>query len=180
MVFALRTLILIPLMYSLADLKKTLGSIPEDFEAASSEFWDYVCKKLKIFEGKAKVVYSEKTITDRGESAVDVLMVKLRKGNTEFHCVDDPLLAAEVEGWLDLMKNGQNKVALELFEESLRERDQYSLGVIDRTLDDSKIGVLLIDPARRISFPDSIKVIRMCPFDPVDYLKRHLVQLKSE
>jgi hypothetical protein len=176
----LRTLILIPLMYSRADLKKILGSVPEDFEDLSSEFWGYVEEKLKIFEGKVQVVYSEKSIITQGESAENVIIGKLNEDKPEFHCVEDPLLAAEVEGWLDLMKNGQNKVVLELFEESLRERDQYTLGVIDRTLEDSKIGVLLIDPARRISFPDSIRVIRMYPFDPVDYLNRHLVKQKRE
>lgn len=175
----MRTLILIPLMYSRVDLKKILGSIPEDFEDLSSEFWSYVEEKLKIFEGKVQIVYSEKPITIPGENAENPLIRKLSEGKTAFHCVEDPLLAAEVEGWLGLMKNGQNKVVLELFEESLRERDQYTIGVIDRTLEDSEIGVLLIDPTRRISFPDSIRVIRMCPFDPVDYLNRHLVKQKK-
>ena len=165
-------------MYSEEELKKIVESVPEDFEETSSEFWSYVEEKLKPLERKVYAVYSEKPRTAEGRNKVDALLGKLSENCKEFHCVEDPLLAAEAEAWLALVKNGQNRAALELFEENMRERDEHTVSVIDMTLEDGEFGVLFIDPARRILFPENIRVIRMCPFDPLDYLNRHLAKLK--
>lgn len=175
-----RTLILIPMMYSKEGLKKILEYVPQDFDGISSEFWSYVEERLKPLEDKVHAIYSEKPTIAEGGCKVDTLLWRLSEKCKNLHCVEDALLAAEAEGWLELGKNGKNRMAMELFEENMRERNRYAISVIDRTLEDGKIGVLFIDPTRRFSFPEDVRVIRMCPFDPVDYLNRHLVKLKIE
>lgn len=175
-----RTLIFIPVMYNKEELKNILASIPGDFEDTSSEFWSYVEEKLKSLEGKVQAIYSEKPIPAEGGGRGGSLLRKLSESGKEFHCVEDSILAAEAVEWLKLVENGQNRVALELFEENTKERNEYAINIITKTLEDGKIGILFVEPTRTIPFPEEVRVIRMCPFDPVDYLNRHLVKLKIE
>lgn len=175
-----RTVILIPVMYGREELEKALNLVPDDFEEASSEFWDYVEGKLEPFIGKIQAVYSEKPVlTEEQGSRLEAVLRKF-EGNAEFHCVEDPLLDAEAEAWLELIEKEQNQAVQGLLEESMRDRDAHASEVLDRTLGDGKMGVLLIDPARKLPLPKDIKVIRMCPFDPVDYLNHHLAKPKIE
>jgi hypothetical protein len=37
---------------------------------------------------------------------------------------------------------------------------------------------LLIDSRRRLELPQDIRVIRVCPFDPADYLTSRIVKAK--
>lgn len=176
-----RTLIVVPAMYSREELEKTLGLVPDDFEEAYSEFWSYVEEKLKPFRDRIYTIYSEKpSLMEEAENRANAILKKLIENHADFHCVEDPLLIAEAEAWLEMMENGQSQAAGELFEENLKERDEHAKRLIDRTLEEGKIGVLFIDPARKIPLPDDVRVIRMCPFDPVDYLNRHLAKLKMK
>jgi len=176
-----RTLIIVPAMYGREELNKTLGLIPSDFEESYSEFWSYVEEKLRPFIGKVCVVYSDRlSPAEETEIRANALIKRLIENRSAFHCVEDSLLAAEAEAWLEMMENGRVQAAVELFEENLMERDEYARDVIEQTLRDDEMGVLFIDPSRKISFPEDIRVIRMCPFDPVDYLNLHLVKLKIE
>jgi len=175
-----RTVIVIPIMYSREELKKSLGMVPEDFEEVSSEFWSYVEGKLKPFIGRIYAVYSEKAASTKETGSRLDAVLKRFEGHAEFHCVEDPLLAAEAEAWVELMKNERNQAIQDLLEENRRDRDAHAIGILERTLEDGKIGVLFIDPARKLSFSEAFKVIRMCPFDPVDYLNRYLAKLRIE
>ena len=174
-----RTIILVPMMYSREDLKKILGLVPDDFEATSLKFWGYVEEKLKPFVGRIHVIYSEKHDNKDPNSQLDSILKELINNHAELQCIEDPLLAAEAEAWRELMKSSQNQAVSELFEESMTERNDHAKGVIERTLGENQMGILFMDPTRKVSLPDDVKVIRMCPFDPIDYLNRHLVKLKT-
>lgn len=175
----MRTLILIPAMYSEKDLKKILKIIPEDFEETSEEFWRYVDDKLTPLEGRVCAVYSDKPKED-DRVKTESLVRKLSESTRNFYLIDDSLLTAESEEWLALSKDGQNQTALEFYEESMRDRDRYVISIVDKTLEDDGIGVLVVEPTRKISFPENIRVIKLCPFDPTDYVNRHLVKIKIE
>lgn len=172
-----RLLIVIPVMYEGEELRQILGEIPSDFEETYSEFWDYVEVKLNPFIGKIRRVYSDKLSTEREETRAASLLKKLVDNRAEFHCVEDSMLAAEAEAWLEMMETGSVKAARELYDENLVERDEYARETIAKTLMDSEIGVLFVSPARKISFPEDVKVVKMFRFDPVDYLNRHLTKL---
>ncbi len=176
-----RTLIIVPVMYEKEELGKTLGMVPSDFEESYSEFWNYVEERLKPFIGKVSAVYSDRlSPVEETGSRANTLLKRLVDNNSAFHCVEDSLLAAEAKAWLEMLEKGQVQAAAELFEENLRERDEHAREVVEQTLRDGEIGVLFIDPARKISFSEDVRVVKMYPFDPVDYLNRHLVRLKIE
>ena len=173
-----RMLINIPTMYEKEEIRNTLGQIPNDFKKIHSEFWNYIEGKLNPFVGKIRFVYSDRlNPEEEGESRSTALLKKLIEGHAEFHCVEDYLLAAEAEAWLEMLEAGSAQAARELYEENLAERDGHAKDVVAQTLKDGEIGVLFVAPARKIMFPPDIKVVKMCPFDPVDYLNRHLVKL---
>jgi hypothetical protein len=50
------------------------------------------------------------------------------------------------------------------------------MDVVDQTLKEGEMGVLFLDSRLKISFPSGLRVIRMFPFDPRDYLNRHRVK----
>jgi hypothetical protein len=67
-----------------------------------------------------------------------------------------------------------NEVILQLYEESSQEIQQHVLGSINNMLRDGELGVLLLSAGIKMSFPENFRVIRMLPFNPLDYLARHL------
>ena len=175
-----RMLIVIPIMFTQEELKKTLGQVPADFEEASSEFWSYIKEKLEPFLDKIYTVYSEKpSSSPETENQVDTILKRF-KIHAKFNCIDDPLLVAEAEAWLELTKKQKKQMVIDLFEESMSDRNKHASEVINKTLVDGGIGILFIDSARKLAIPADIKVVRMCPFDPLDYLNRYLVKLKTE
>ena len=90
------------------------------------------------------------------------------------------MLAAEAEAWLEMTKNEGNQAILELLEENIKDQNDHVSNILDKTLKNGSLGIMLFDPEKRCSFPESINVVRMYPFDPCDYLRRHLVKLKLE
>lgn len=142
-------LILIPIMLSADELKGILGQVPDDFEEASSEFWNYVEEKLKPFKSKICVVYSNELsfMSDTGKRLDIILKFK---GQAQYLCVDDPLLTAEAKAWLDLIKNESSQIALDLFEDNMNDRIKYASEVINKNLRDGGIGIFL--PIQKISF----------------------------
>jgi len=78
-----------------------------------------------------------------------------------------------------MAKTSPSQVVLELYEESSKEMCRSVMDAIDQTLKNGKMGVLFIDSSLKISFPKDLTVIRMFPFDPQDYLKRHQVKLRK-
>jgi len=166
------------MMYSREDLKKVLGLVPDDYEVTSLEFWSYVEEKLTPFIDKVTVAYSEKPIEKRCSGQGEPLLNKLIKKRIEFHCIDDCLLVSEAEAWRELMITHQNHAVVELLKDSIKERDEYARREIEKTLENGKLGLLLTNPERKLPLAEDVKVIKMCPFDPSDYLNRQISILK--
>ena len=76
------------------------------------------------------------------------------------------------------MEEKPSRIVLELYEESVRERDDGIESLINESLKDGETGLLSIDSSIKISFPVDVRVVRMCPFDPQDYLNRHLTKVR--
>ena len=70
-----------------------------------------------------------------------------------------------------------SQVVREMYEKSLSEIDKHLFDVVDQTLEDGEMGLLFLDPLLKISFSEKLRVIRLFPFDPQDYLARQRVML---
>jgi len=162
-------------MYSEEDLKETLGKVPPDFHKESEEFWSYIGEKLRQIAPSIHAIYlawSEETVDPRAAHIVDFL-----QGNgVEVHRLEDRTLVGEARAWY-LMAHGSGGGVEEVFlEEVDRELSDVLRRMLVSSLGDTKMGVIFFEPACKLSLGDDVRVIRMSPFDPLDYLTRHLVR----
>jgi hypothetical protein len=106
---------------------------------------------------------------------------KLIEGGSSFEATEDPTLLAESLSWLEMVEREPfDTIALELYQETLKERDRYISSRIDETLKDDELGVLFIEPNREVKLNGPVRIISVCRFDPSDYLRSWQVQLKSK
>lgn len=178
-----KTLIYIPRMFTGKEFKELVGEIPKDFDKTTKDFWKYIIKRLKAVSRRVRWVYSDsllknerKTYFRREESAI---IKELDKNSVQILAVGDPTLASEVKAWLEMTKTSSSTVVFELYEESLREMSKHVMDVVNKTLKNEEIGVLFIDSSLKISFHKDMRVIRMFPFNPQDYLNRYRVKLRT-
>jgi len=171
----LRTIILVPVMYSEADLKELLGAVPPDFADESKQFWNYVQAKLAVMSGRVSMVcllWNEGTVDPRASAVAESLNKDQR-----IRRLADSTLVGEVRAWYNMSREEGDEGSGELCEECNRELSRI-LGEILGTLADSEVAVVFADPACRLVLADDFRVIRMTPFDPHDYVQRHRVHLR--
>lgn len=182
-----RMLLLVPRMYTESEVKRLVSVVPEDFGQKTNEFWSYVEDKLKVFAGRIQRVYRDE-ICQGGEEGLAILssvqnenfliVKRLVKNGAVFEATEDPLLVAESESWRDMTRqNPLDIVSLEMFQDSVRERDDYVSRKINESLLDEETGVLFIWPTRTVNVNEPTKIIKVCRFDPTDYLRLWQVQL---
>ncbi len=172
----MRTVILIPVMYSAVDLKEFLGSVPSDFVDESRRFWIYVEEKVALAPGDVSLVcllWNEETVDARARSIVESMETR----GAETLRLEDSILLGEARAWLDMSLNVGDLGSKELYEESNRELVQ-ALDMMLDTLADMKTALVFVDPAFKPVFPEGLRVIKMMPLDPEDYLRRHKIRLQ--
>jgi hypothetical protein len=170
----MKTVIFVPVMYSEADMEEFLGKLPSDFPEQSEEYWTYVEQRLLRSLEKIALVcvfWWEETIDWRAKEIVKSLQgrgvkVSIQKDNT---------LVGEVRAWKAMARQDINFAANELLQESNRELSNEVTQLLSN-LDEDGIAVVFLDPACRPSLPE-VRVIRMNPFHPEDYLLRYKTKL---
>lgn len=182
-----RTLVIVPRMFPEKELKKMGLEVPGDFREKTEEFWSYVEERLRTLSPRISRVYIESIC----EENLDILN-EIKENDQRFHQIvtwlinhgavmtatEDKILVLETESWSRLMRQGTTGVEKEMLEESLRDRITFVSERILETLEEGKVGVLFIDKLQNFSFPSDIRVIKMLPFDPRDYLQNWLVSTR--
>jgi len=182
-------LLLVPRMYTEEEFRSMTPVLPEDFGSKTLEFWSYVEEKLQVFAGKIQRIYRDE-VCQSGEAGLahlslsdseNLIIRKLVENGAVFEATEDSMLVAESKSWLDMVKQDPvDTMPLELYQETIRERDGYVAKRIDETLLDEETGVLFLKPGREIDLKDRIKIIKVCRFDPADYLRSWQVQLQAQ
>jgi hypothetical protein len=185
-----RMLLLVPRMYTEEEFKRLATALPEDFGTRTLEFWSYVEEKLQAFVGKVQRIYRDEVCQGREEglaylSSVDPenasIVRKLIDNGAVFEATEDAMLVAESKSWLEMSKqNPLDTMPLELYRETVRERDDYVTRRIDQTLRVKETGILFLKPGRKIDLNEPFKIIKVCRFDPADYLRSWQVQLQAK
>lgn len=182
-----RTLIVIPRMYTKDEFKEETSYVSDDYEAKSEEFWNYVTEKVSVFRGRIKKVFRESLSMNTKESLLALsendersysVLVSLLEDGAKLESTEDPILIGETESWIRMMRGTPNEAISELYGQSLAERNRYVANRIDQSLREGEVSVLLIDSRRRLELPQDIRVIRVCPFDPADYLTTSIVKAR--
>jgi len=185
-----RMLLLVPRMYSEKEFKGLVSLMPDDFKARSSEFWGYVEEKLQIFMGRTHRVYRDGIVrggveglaflcSEHGENFL--IVKKLVENGAVLEVTEDSMLVAESGSWAEAIKqNPLDSISHEMYEETLRERDRYVSKRIDDTLRDEETGVLFMKPGRTVGLNPQIKIVKVCRFEPEDYLRSWQATLKTK
>ncbi len=182
-----RTLVIIPRMYTKGEFKEAVAYVPEDYGAKSDEFWSYVTEKLRLFRGRIRKVFRESLSKESKEALQAVsaddergytLIIHLLEEGAEIKQTEDPILVAESESWLKMIKSSPNDTLLEFYERNLAERNRYVANHIAQSLGDGEVGLLLIDSRHKLELPQDIQVIKVCPFEPADYLESTAIKAR--
>lgn len=185
-----KMLFLVPRMYTENEFRDLASTIPQDFGPKTFEFWSYVEDKLRAFVGKIQRVYRDE-VCEGGDkalvylSAVDrenfVIVKKLVDGGAVFEATEDSMLVAESASWFEAVRGDPlDRISLEMLQETVRERETYVSRRIGETLQDEETGILFAKPGLTVNVDGSVKVIRVCRFDPADYLRSWQIQLETK
>lgn len=187
MIVMARTLIIIPRMYTKSEFKEAIAQIPDDYDVRHDEFWSYVTDKLRVFRGRIRKVFWE-SLSRNTKAALRAicgddergysLIVELLEEGAELEPTEDPILVTETESWLKMIKSTSYDALLELYEESLAERNRYVSNLIIQSLKEGEVGLIIIDSRHKLELPPDYRVIKVCPFDPADYLNTEIIKAK--
>lgn len=182
-----RTLLIVPRMYAKSEFREAASCVPDDYGVKSEEFWTYVTDKLTVFRGRVKWVFRESLSEDTKKALKEVsgdeerglsLIIGLLEEGAKLKKTEDRILVAETESWRQMIRGSSNSALLELYEQSLAERNRHIANLIDQSLVEGEVGLLLIDSKRKLDLPKDIRIIRVLPFDPADYLDVETVRAK--
>ncbi len=176
-------------MYTEKEFLRLAAVLPDDFASKTTEFWSYVEDKLRMYLAKIQRVYRDE-IFQHGDPALHYLssidqenyslVKRLVEHGAAVEATEDSMLIAESQAWLEMtMRQPSGTIAQEFYHVTMRERDEYVSKKIEETLKEDELGILFLEPTRSIKLNEQIKVIKMCRFDPADYVRSWQVQLAS-
>ncbi len=179
-------------MFTRDDLSKINPEIPEDYESKSEEFWNYVNDKLKIplmiqkiycdSVTKAKLETALEFIKKSNEKAYSIIERFMKEG-AKLQVTEDPILLEESASWARMLSQDSSSPATqELFTQSIADREKFVVKSIGESLNEGEMALLFLSPGRRTGdyFPSGIRVIKIQPFDPTDYLNSWIVSLQMK
>lgn len=183
-----RVLLLVPRFYNKQELELLLNKVPDDYEEKSEEFWNFVKEKLDKFINLVNRVYHESVDKDGVEGLKTIhslfdereyrIVKTLIDHGAHLHATEDAILIMETASWLRMMAEEPDlKDLKEFLEDSLKARAKYSSEIINTTLKKGEVGLVIIEPARKLILQKDITVIRICRFDPQDCLKAWITRI---
>jgi len=180
---AARKLFFVPLIFTPRDIQGEL------FEKVF-RYWDQVESQLTSLElklGIARKVYHElvpvggeegsKIIEELNSTSYGIIKARLDKG-AELEPLEDADLLTESMDWTRCLAVGlQNQKVFDkvynLYIESQKKRNEHIAKIINDTLKESEVGILLMREGHQVQFPADIEVFYVAP-PGLDEIKRWL------
>ncbi|MFX0095160.1 MAG: hypothetical protein ACFFBD_25725 [Candidatus Hodarchaeota archaeon] len=155
-----------------------MGFVPKDFDKTNDEFWEYITKRLQTLWHRITWVFTDnEEMQNSSLKGYEVHLVHgLVKEGAQLRSIKDSPLFAESQAWFEMMQTSPTQVIMELYEETLKEINRHAVEIIEQSLRDGELGVLFVDSSVNLPFPEEMRVIRMFPFNPNDYLYRYQVR----
>jgi hypothetical protein len=180
---AARKLFFVPLIFTPKDIQGEL------FEKVF-RYWDQVESQLTSLElklGIAKKVYHElvpiggeegsKIIEELNSTSYGIVKTRLDKG-AELEPLEDADLLTESMDWTRCLAVGLQNAKVfdkvyEFYIESQKKRNEHIAKMINDTLKESEVGILLMREGHQVQFPADIEVFYVAP-PGLDEIKRWL------
>jgi hypothetical protein len=182
-------------MFTEEELSKIHPVPPEDFEQRSKEFWDYVEEKLRT-QKKVERLYFDSLTTNEREKALEFvnkncakcydLASKYVQGGAMIETTEDLILVHEASSWASMLQNDETTLLAteDLLSKNMIDRDKFVAKRVSETLREGETGILFLSPGRRANeyLSQDIRVIKIQPFDPADYLNSWVttMEIKSK
>lgn len=170
--------------------------VPQEYQEKSSRYWLQAVKHLSDLEiklGKASRVYHE-LISSNGDDGLKILehlnrdsfgLVKdvVKKG-ASLEALEDAELLAEVMDCNRCITMGlqSRKVVQSIFDiynDSNKQRNEHMAGIIDKSLKENEIGVVIMREGHQVQFPTDIEVFYVAP-PALDEINRWLRDRQQE
>jgi hypothetical protein len=185
----MKTVFIVPLMFTRDDLSKINTKLPEDYEAKSEEFWNYVEDKLKTPVSIQKLYFDSVTKTNLQQATEFIkktnerassILEKFRASGAEDQVTEDLILMQETASWARMLNDDSSEATQELLTQSIADREKFVAKSIVESLNEGEMALLFLTPGRRTSdyLSSEIRVIKIQPFDPSDYLNSWIVSLQ--
>lgn len=180
---AARKLFFVPLIFTPRDIQGEL------FEKVF-RYWDQVESQLTSLElklGIARKVYHElvpvggeegsKIIEELNSTSYGIIKARLDKG-AELEPLEDADLLTESMDWTRCLAVGLQNAKVfdkvyEFYVESQKKRNEHIAKMINDTLKESEVGILLMREGHQVQFPGDIEVFYVAP-PGLDEIKRWL------
>ena len=157
-------------MFMREELASLNNDVPEDFQAKSKEFWDYVSERLRKPRVIQRIYYD--SLTKEGEEAIKFinesnancgkLVGELVSEGATVYSSEDRLLVEETASWASMLeKEGkEDPTIIELLSQNMSDRNKFLGKVIDETLREDETGLLFVRSGRDMSgfLPSDIKI----------------------
>jgi hypothetical protein len=183
------TIFIIPKMFTEEELRRVASELPDDFAQKQKEFWEYVRDRLNTQRNVRKLYY-DSLVTSEREKALELikqnhaecynLVEQFVQAGATLEATEDPILIQEALSWASMLQEGKTDFATqEMLVKNMIDRDKYIARRISESLKHEESGILFLAPARRIDeyLPSDMRVIKIQPFDPADYLNSWIVSL---
>jgi hypothetical protein len=178
-----RKLYFVPMIISAKEL-------PLEFVVKIDRFWDEVDTQISNLESKLgpiNRIYHELT-PDGGEGGLKVLndmnmgshhlvQSRVEKGAV-FEATEDNEILAELMDWsrclqLELQSQKVFSKIYEFYTDASKRRDEHIAKILNETLKDNEIGIVIMSESHHVQFPSDINIIYVVP-PALDEIKRWL------
>lgn len=170
-------------MFTEAELLKINPNLPEDFNAKSKEFWNYVREKLRT-QRNVQRLYLDSFTQNEKEKALEFvkknysesldLILPYTESGAELEVTEDPILVQEAASWASMLQQDDETLLAteDMLSKNLIDRDKFVAKRISESLKEGETGLLFVSAGRRTKdhIPSDIRAIKIQPFDPSDYL----------
>ena len=181
-----RTLFVISRMYTKDEFRRLSSGVPGDYDARVKEYWSLVGEAVEKICGRVKHLYYD-SMTYEGDRGLKVLESEdpesykvfqscIKEGGAVLQKTEDSELVEETVAWLQMKADPD--VVMKMLRKNIEERDAHVSKVIDETLEEA--GLLILAPARKINLGGDVKIIKIQPFDPGDYLHSWIKSLEAK
>ena len=142
----MKTLVYVPRMFTRVEFQKLVMRVPDDFDSTRDEFWNYVSNRLRVVASKIRWVYTDSDTHKEEESpivGVSTIVAGLVTTGVKVQAAVDPIHTAEAEAWREMAGTSPSQVVREMYDESVDEISRHVIDIVDQTLEDGEMGVLM-------------------------------------
>lgn len=129
----MRTLYVIPKMFTFQEISPISATVPDDYYQRSKEFWDYINEKIAPLKIQ-KIFYDSLTDEDSDTTSEMIkkdnencyrIVQRFRESGANLQATEDPIMVQETASWFSMLKDNETLVTTqEMIAKSIDDRNK--------------------------------------------------------